>query len=408
MALIELSDPLSEGGFAEKGFDVEPVEVTDNTKEAVAYLFKHNATVIGLPPGLSPADVLLNGLSLEKIEVPWWTPPECRSRWNVSSEAIHDRMLCAGGSENKRIAEGDSGGPLLINTTDGWRQIGVSVAAMDLGSGSVISAHVRLSSVRNWIYSYTGEEETVVPTKPPIILTHTFAGPLANATAETEITITNRTGDPCKASIRFHRGTEEAAAVRLNGEYLDGNRVETSIEGGAVRRVLLTADPGQDLAVGAVYVEQDSGCAAGALQVEGRYLITSQDGQIVEAFSVLPQSESDWMGDGECRTLQNAFGSQDDMGLAMVTAQPGEAAPPGARLTFEAYNWQGEFVGAPPALEVTGEQQALNPWEFSEPRLVKLCLDAAGDPAFRLSVIAIAAKTSSRSVQYSNGVLMRP
>ena len=92
----------------------------------------------------------------------------------------------------------------------------------------------------------------------------------------------------------------------------------------------------------------------------------------------------------------------------MVTAQVGEAAPPDTRLTFQAYDWQGEFVSEPPSLEVTGEQHGLNPWEFNKPRMVKLCLDAAGDPDFRLSMIAIAAKTSRRSVQYSNSALMQP
>ena len=224
------------------------------------------------------------------------------------------------------------------------------------------------------------------------------------------ITITNRTAEPCAASVRFHRGTEDAPQVRFNGQHLDDNRTDIDIGGGAVQRIVLTADPGQDLAVGAVYVEQATGCAAGALQLEGRYLITSQDGQIMEAFSVLPQTENDWLSDGDCRLLSNSFGGQDNIGLAMVTARTGEAAPSGTRMTFEAYDWQGNFVEEPPSLEVTGEQQALNPWKFDEPRLVRMCLDipGTGGNAFRLSLIAIAARTSSRNVQYSSSALIRP
>lgn len=75
--------------------------------------------------------------------------------------------------------------------------------------------------------------------------------------------------------------------------------MEIDIEGGTVHRVLLTVDPGRDLAVGAVYVEQEAGCSPGDLQVEGRYLITDRDGQIMEVFSVLPQTDSDWLGDIE-------------------------------------------------------------------------------------------------------------
>ena len=227
------------------------------------------------------------------------------------------------------------------------------------------------------IYAWIESTEEPAPDVPKVsqILTHVFAGPLANATAETEITITNRTAEPCAASVRFHRGTEDAPQVRFNGQHLDDNRTDIDIGGGAVQRIVLTADPGQDLAVGAVYVEQATGCAAGALQLEGRYLITSQDGQIMEAFSVLPQTENDWLSDGDCRLLSNSFGGQDNIGLAMVTARTGEAAPSGTRMTFEAYDWQGNFVEEPPSLEVTGEQQALNPWKFDEPRLVRMCLD---------------------------------
>ena len=173
---------------------------------------------------------------------------------------------------------------------------------------------------------------------------------------------------------------------------------------------VLTADPGTDLAIGAVYLEQETGCAAESLQVESRYLITSKDGQIMEVFSVLPQTDSDWLSDGDCRILSNSFGSRDNIGLAMVTAQPGESAPSGTKMRFEAYDWRGNFVEEPPGLEVAGAQHALNPWSFSEPGLVKLCLEVPDDQptGFRLSLISIAARVSSRNVQYSSSALIRP
>lgn len=262
------------------------------------------------------------------------------------------------------------------------------------------------------IYAWIESTEEPAPDAPKVsqILTHVFAGPLANATAETEVTITNRTAEPCVASVRFHRGTEDAPQVRFNGQHHNENRTEIDIGGGAVQRIVLTADPGHDLAVGAVYVEQGTGCAAGALQLEGRYLITSQDGQIMEAFSVLPQKESDWLSNGDCRLLSSSFGDRDNVGLAMVTARTGDAAPIGTTMTFEAYDWQGNFVEEPPSLEVTGEQQALNPWKFAGPRLIKLCLDVPDDQEtkFRLSLVSIAARVSSRNVQYSSSALIRP
>ena len=78
----------------------------------------------------------------------------------------------------------------------------------------------------------------------------------------------------------------------------------------------------------------------------------------METFSVLPQiRDSDWLRDGKCRILSNVFGEQDNIGLVMVTSPRAEmSAPNGTRMTFEAFDWQGNFVGEPPSLEVTGEQ----------------------------------------------------
>ena len=168
----------------------------------------------------------------------------------------------------------------------------------------------------------------------------------------------------------------------------------------------MTRDAGQDLAVGAVYIQADQECAADSLQIESRYVITRQDGEIMEAFSVLPQTENDWLSDGDCRILAGNFGPNSNVGLAMVTTTPEMAAPADTRLTFQVYDWQGQFVDEPPSLEVTGVQHALNPWSFKEPRLVRMCLDVPEDNGFRLSLIAIAASSSRRNVQYSSQALI--
>ncbi len=72
-------------------------------------------------------------------------------------------------------------------------------------------------------------------------------------------------------------------------------------------------------------------------------------------------------------------------------------------------------------LRVTGEQHALTPWKGVEsPRQMEICLDVPGEGSgppwsrtyddmsgFRLSLIAIAARITSRSVQYSSHTLTR-
>ena len=403
VALIELGRPFSSPRY-------EPVRLLNREEEA---RYAPSGTVATLLGVLSDSDGVI------AVDLPMYLGTDChrifdpsQSRWGVelTKQMMHEGTICAGinGDTSKGTEPGDSGGPVIVpvsQTAFGeptWGLAGVHSHSITNREGDrYVTIATRVSTVRDWIESQIRQKQ---------ILTHMFAGSLANSTAESEITITNRTPEPCSASVWFHRGTEEASVVRVNGQYLDGNRMETVIQGSSVHRVLLTADPGQDLAVGAVYVEQATGCATDSLQVEGRYLITSRDGQIIEAFSVLPQTDSDWLGDSECRLLSNSFGTRDNIGLAMVTAQPGQAAPNGTRMTFEAYDWQGNFVDSPPSLEVTGEHHALNPWKFSEPRLIKLCLNLPDEQptSFKLSLISIAARVSSRNVQYSASALIRP
>ena len=403
VALIELGRPFSNPRY-------EPVRLLNREEEAFHAPSGTVATLLG---------VLFNSDGVKAVDLPMYLGTDChaifdpsQSRWGVelTKEMMHEGTICAGieGDTSKGLESGDSGGPLIVplsQTAFGepmWGLAGVhSHSITNSERERYVTIATRVSSVHDWIESQIRQKQ---------ILTHVFAGPLASSTAETEITITNRTAESCSASVRFHRGTEEASAVRFNGQYLDGNRMETVIQGGTVHRVLLTADLGQDLAVGAIYVEQESECDANALQVEGRYLVTGQDGQIMEAFSVLPQTADDWLSDGDCRFLSSRFGSQDDIGLAMVTADPGQSAPTGTKLRFQGYSWQGEDLGGLGSLEVTGVQHALTPWKLNEPHLVRLCLDVPADQpkGFRLSLIAITARVSSRNIQYSSTTLIRP
>ncbi len=320
---------------------------------------------------------------------------------------MHEGTICVGtppGDTSKGLEAGDSGGVVLVrlNSTElfekpTWGLVGTHSHSIDNEAReNYVSIATRVSSVYDWIESQITQRH---------ILTHVFTGPLADSTATTEVVITNKTNEPCRTSVWFHKGTEAAPAVRFNGGSANGNRMEIDIQGGTAQKIVLT-NPGRNLAVGAVYVEQASVCAANALQVEGRYLITSNEGQIVEAFSVQPQTENDWMSGGDCRTIAGDFSSEDDVGLAMVTAFPGQAALEGAQLTFQAYDWQGNFVGEPESLEVTGEQYALNPWNFNQPRLIRMCLDLPRDNGFQLSLLAIASKATSRNVQYSTQALI--
>ena len=292
---------------------------------------------------------------------------------------------------------GDSGGPLFVQGEEGSLvQIGITK-----GNSGERYLFMRTAVIYDWIFSTTGIRKSQV-------LTHVFAGSLSNSTAETEIVITNPTKEDCRATIQFHQGTRQTSAIRFNGKYLDENILATAIKANSVHRIILSADRGKTLVVGAVYITTLANCHPNALQVEGRYLVTSRNGQIVEAFSVQPQAKQDWLSNGDCRLLSSSFGSRENVGLAMVASRPGEAAPQGTELTFEAFDWDGNSLGNLEPLTVTGSQHALNPWKFGEPRLLRICLSTPPNSSFRLSLIAIGAKVTPRSVQYFSQELIRP
>ncbi len=315
--------------------DAALVELTiDSMHEPVSILSPEEEARFA--PSGTTATVVTVGGDPGFVEMPLYLGRDCRDAFNIrdANEVAHDRTVCTGvpGDPRKGTQPGDSGGSVVvpIGTAQSgetlWGQVGVhSMSGRNNRDERIVSVATRVSSIYDWIKSYTeqpiSDVEPILPYRK--ILTHVFAGPLANATAETEITVINRSHDPCSGTIRFHRGTEEAPPVRFNGEYQEGNRANFDLPGHGRKQYVLTVDAGNDLTVGAIYADQTR-CPVDSLHLEGRYLVTSNEGQIMEAFSILPQSERDWLRDGECRWLSSRFGSQDNVGLAMVTANPGQ------------------------------------------------------------------------------------
>ena len=121
-----------------------------------------------------------------------------------------------------------------------------------------------------------------------------------------------------------------------------------------------------------------SPCTADSLEVQGRTLIEGSDGTIEELLSLASQSPRDWLGDGDCRVLTGVFGNGRNLGFAAVAAQPGGAAPGGARFRFRSFDAGGRFIGVPAEVALGGAQKLYWPFEFSEPRIIEMCLEAPG------------------------------
>lgn len=234
-------------------------------------------------------------------------------------------------------------------------------------------------------------------------LPQVYVGASGANTASTEVVLSNTDPDPseCEVALLFHRGTSQAPPVRFNGRPEEGNLIHVTIsrEGAAI--VTLTAPEASGLLSGAVYVYARSPCTADSLEVQGRTLIEGSDGTIEELLSLASQSPRDWLGDGDCRVLTGVFGNGRNLGFAAVAAQPGGAAPGGARFRFRSFDAGGRFIGAPSEVALGGAQELYWPWEFSEPRIIEMCLEAPGAGNFRAAVMPIGSKSTGSRVQYA-------
>ena len=99
--------------------------------------------------------------------------------------------------------------------------------------------------------------------------------------------------------------------------------------------------------------------------------------------------------------LTGVFGNGRNLGFAAVSSQPGGGAPAFARLRFRAFDAGGSFTGSPPEVSLTGAQELYWPWEFSQPRIVEMCLEAPGAGSFRAAVMPVGSKSSGSKVQYA-------
>ena len=234
-------------------------------------------------------------------------------------------------------------------------------------------------------------------------LPHVYVGPAGANTATTEVVLSNTDPNPsaCEVALLFHRGTSEAPPVRFNGGPAEENLFHATIPREGAEIVTLTAPEAQQQVRGAVYVYARSPCTAGSLKVEGRTLVEQADGTIDELFSLARQAPREWLGDGDCRVLTGMFGNGRNLGFAAVAAQPGGAAPAGTRLRFRSFDAGGGFIGIPEGVALSGAQEFVWPWEFGEPRILEMCLEAPGASNFRAAVMPIGSKSRGSKVQYA-------
>ena len=337
--------------------------------------------------------------------MPLWSPGDCRREFlfDNESEMAHDRTLCASGT-GKSINSGDSGGPLLVPSsislgpTSTWAQVGVaSIRAYD-SSGETISIYSRVSSFYEWI------QRTV---SPGIVFPHVLVGPSEVSTSATEVVITNTSDKPCTLDLLFRQKPSETVDVELDGRSFTGEVFNNIIPERSARLFTLTAPNASGISAGTVYLMPHFGCSTNSLHVDVRYRMDI-DGAIEELLTFKAQKQKDWLKSGDCRILTGIFGQGRNTGLAIAPADPTRQIPHGSTLRFRTFDWHGNFVEAPPSLEITGVRVAAAPWNYSEHRIVEMCLDVQDDPNVRFAADAFSAYSTGGSVQYATEALVEP
>lgn len=89
---------------------------------------------------------------LNEVEVPLNTDQQCSENLNGINTNYTEEMICAGLPEGgKDACQGDSGGPLMVDSNDGWQQIGIVSWGFGCAAENSPGVYTRLALYADWI-----------------------------------------------------------------------------------------------------------------------------------------------------------------------------------------------------------------------------------------------------------------
>lgn len=219
IALIELVEAIDSPAVALLDFD---------TSKQLA-LANSPATVIGWgnviaygPEDESPPNSQPD--KLRQVELSLLSNEQCKDKlaqahgdldnttYLPSQVGITDSMICAEyAAGGKGSCQGDSGGPLLVNTNQGWQQIGVVSYGMGCADAAFPDVYARVGNFTQWIHSIT-QGVAIEPSYNFAITSH-------NSAQTTLLTVTNNSD--LTANLTF---TLLADKLGSSGFSLDGDK----------------------------------------------------------------------------------------------------------------------------------------------------------------------------------------
>ncbi len=228
-----------------------------------------------------------------------------------------------------------------------------------------------------------------------------LAGPLGDGTrATTEILLTNRDASQldCGVLVFLNKSTTGGATVQFNGQNLTDGFLEMNIPQGGVRKLVMTANG--SLVTGAILIAALSPCTPQSIAGSGRYQLATEDGNLNEFFSIVPNREERWLRNGRCVALSTCFrpsadatGFSNNLGVAFTSVFPNEMAPEDTFLQGRVFDADGNEILPSRGFNMTGQHQAFFPLNSFQnlpggPLTLILCLNAS-DPAYKADLTTI-------------------
>ncbi len=144
IALLKLAVPVSN-----ESMPIASLSSTNNwiAQQAPATVIGWGSTVAYKPDETVTPDYpnLLN-----EVELQLKTDQQCTNSLGTSYSS---EMICAGESGGgKDACQGDSGGPLMVNSNNGWQQIGLVSWGVGCASADYPGVYTRLALYENWIH----------------------------------------------------------------------------------------------------------------------------------------------------------------------------------------------------------------------------------------------------------------
>ncbi|MCW8995829.1 MAG: serine protease [Psychromonas sp.] len=177
IALLKLSTPVANETITMIDLESTNKLIADAQSPVTALGW---GSTVGYESGQTPTPIYPN--ILNEVEILLFTDQQCINSLGANYTT---EMICAGLPEGgKDSCQGDSGGPLMVNSNNGWQQIGITSWGYGCAAAGAPGVYVRLARYADWIDKTINSFFTITAITK-------FTDTAVNKSNDTEITVSN-------------------------------------------------------------------------------------------------------------------------------------------------------------------------------------------------------------------------